>query len=469
MRDRLIWLVCVIFLTVTLVSAQDTNEWFLAWGFEGQLITYTPDGETNVLIPENISSDHFRAWRMNDNSVLALVEYDVSKTEVLYHVTQTSATPIIIAPENVDWLADDNRLELLANSDTHAVIVEREEIPSGAALLIDLQANTATFLGFDVASFPVKPAAFSEDGLYFRYLLRDAANEETWTIRERKLETGTERVIFTIDDDPFPLVSVDPYGDQWIYRKRLATTLIDRSGEAHTTEYASPEAVIVQVFVGDHLISYPANCEADCVMEWKPLPDGEPLRFTLPESDHAVIPRPLGQIDETHLLAMTDSDSMWLLSTDDQHVQLGKWSPEFVPMLITDLVSPDGRWVLVLDDAETVDNYRVLDLQNLETVIEGSPEREYHILQITYGLGGFIVSEDLIHFQYYRTSDGQVFDLGEPPGLYWYVLADGTLLFNQYRIDDYLPLGIHRYNPDTQDYTLLVKNAVSLGIIDPTP
>ncbi len=53
-------------------------------------------------------------------------------------------------------------------------------------------------------------------------------------------------------------------------------------------------------------------------------------------------------------------------------------------------------------------------------------------------------------------------------GFYWYVLADGALLFNHY-CDDDRARGIYRYNPDAQAYTLLLENALSLWIEDSTP
>jgi hypothetical protein len=471
MRLRLLGLLFIGVLCLGFTSnvlAQQTDDWFLAWGFEGQLITYTPDGESTVLIPEGVSNDSFRAWRMDDDSVLALVELnDIDETQVLYHVTQTSATPITVAAEAADWMLDSYRLELVANSATHALLVAGGNLPAGKALLVNLVDNSANLLAEQVMFMPVKAAAFSEDGLYLRYLRGEQDKDETWTLRELKLETGEERVFYTVEGNAFPIMNTDLHGDVWLYFYDNVSYVISRSGDVEATEYDAPEDRIIQRFIGDYRVSWPILCETDCVMEWQRMPDGEMLTFQLPDLSGGDIPNPVAPVGDDQLLIIPDSESLWLVS-EDEPVYLGAWSPEKVVTAPNRIVSPDGRWLLVLNDAETADEYRVADLQSGETVVEGDPEREFHILQVFYGDAGFIVSEDALYFQYYRTSDGKVFDLGEPGGVYWNVLADGTLLFNHYRDED-MARGIYRYDPDTQDYTLLLENALSLWVEDPTP
>src|SRR5690606_21210327 len=113
---------------------------------------------------------------------------------VLYHVTQTSATPITIAEEDADWMADSYRLEIIANSATRVVLVAGGSTPTAAALLINLTDHTAHLLAEEVPFLPISGAGFSEDGVYLRYLGRNGGEDEPWTLRERKLGTGEERV-----------------------------------------------------------------------------------------------------------------------------------------------------------------------------------------------------------------------------------------------------------------------------------
>jgi hypothetical protein len=468
MRARFLLVLTLSFLLLfNDVAAQDlgAEEWFLALRVtEGDLVSFTPDGDVTTLIDGSVTGQEFRAWRMDDGSALAALVMADSGT-VLVQVTADEAT-IIELPEEISSAEGTPQLQLLAHQGNYAVIVDSGDVPSGAALLIDLSADSATLLGDEVSFFPDNSAAFSEDGLYLRYLLRDPDNEETWTIQDRKLETGAERVIYTIENAAFPFVSVDAFGENWLYRGGMVTTLIPQTGEAETIVFESLDEAIGQQFFDNFLVSQPLNCREGCMMELVPIGEVEALQLTIPNTGDLNIVKPLAWISESQLLVMIDAENLWLLSTDGTSQNLGVFSSMSVLIQPDQILSPDERWLLTWKDADDITSYQVWDLEQMQTVVEGNAEGELLFVQIWYGAGGFVVVEGLQYFQYYRSRDGQLFNLEADGGVYPVPLADGTLLYNQYVANEEQAKGMYHYDPDTETYTLLVDDAVLLQVAD---
>jgi hypothetical protein len=454
--------VALLFVMVSGVSAQESSEWYLAWNTDGVLMSLTPEGEVNTLIETGVSGENFRSWRMDDGSVLAVISFGEGKGGGLFHLTQTVAQPISL-PSNENLLALGDNWQLMARQGIYAVMVNADKFPSGAAIVANLDTNTATILDQQLSFFVPNSTVISGDGHYFRYVGRATPDSRTWTIREYKLDTGTERVIYTIEDDFAPTVAADQYGDHWLYVGRQGATFISHSGEAETIAETGENRQLRQL-LGDHLATSPIACEANCTLEWKSLVDDTTQRFDLPPVD--TVARILAPVHDSQLLMMAD-DELWLLDSNDTYTALGRWSPQILITQPAQLLSPDGRWLLTLKDSEDTTGYQVWDLEGRKPLLENDPDRQFYILQVTYGAAGFVVAEDLKHFQYYRYSDGKIFDLEEQGGVFSKVLADGSLLYVQFGESEAHAKGTYHYDPDAQTFTLLIADAIMLNTIEP--
>jgi hypothetical protein len=445
-----------LFLLVSSVSAQEAAAiWFWAWQPEtGSVVAYTADGQTNVLLESGLDAQNFNGWRIDDESALAVLTLEPD-TRTLYRLTADELLPVTFA--DPEQSLGDGAWGLIARSGQYVALALVGRYPSGSAVVVNLETNRAAILPEEILFTP-RQSGFSEDGRTFRYLGRDPQNEKTWTIREYKLDTNTERAVYAIEDEFLPIISTSTHGDQWLYQHDGITTSIDISGE--TVEILDGVRTSRQIF-GDHLLSFPLACIEDCDLWWESLVDGQTLTFTFSMGVDG-FPNPITQVDDTHLL-VSAGEGLWLLGTDGSTQQLGLWLPQTVVTPLDQVLSPDQRYLLVLDGADTSD-YHVWDLQLNESVLTGDPERDYNILQIFYTGAGFIVAENTRYFQFYRYNDGRIFDLGEAGGIFFDSTGDSALLYAHYRDSEERPRGIYRYDLENGEYLSLVQGALPLYV-----
>jgi hypothetical protein len=458
MRYRVLFVSIMAFLlSVLAVSAQEANvtRWYWSWNPDSSaLLSYTTEGDTNTLLEAGLDGSDFQAWRISENSALAVMKVDSDEPQ-FYEITSDDLLPLTFT--NPDFVMEDTHWGKVGQAGDYVVLVNDVQLPAGGALLVNLNTNTVTALPQAVA-FLRYQSRFSADGRYFRYLARDPEDDYLWTIREYKLDTNTERVIYTVEDEFFPIMTSDTYGEQWLYQHNGIATFVDVSGEVTEVLDEMPTA---RQIVDDHLFSFVATCTEDCELTWMPLSEGTLLRFTLPRMDDG-FPTAIGQIDETHLLVFA-GELFWLLESDGTAEAVGAWNIQRVVTPLMNVLSPNRRFLFALDDSDST-TYHVQDLQSGQTVLESDPEREYHILQIWYGDSGFIIGEDTQYFQFYRYSDGQIFDLGEPGGIFFDAPSDQAVLYVQYRDADSRARGIYRYELESGEYVLLVEGVTPLVV-----
>lgn len=452
---------CMLSLPVS--QAQDEVHWYWAWGQEtGQLVAYTIDGLTHTLIEEGVTN--VRGWRLGDELGLALLEKGDEVREI--HLLQAEQTTPLqpITDQDAEKLASADSWTLVALSASHAVLAGFLRPPDWDALLVDLKSGTYAALPGLVFQ-PFTHLKFSEDGRYLRYMSRESSDAENQTLYERKLETGAERVITTFDEF-FPVVRPDRFGDYWLSRVRdgenMVFTLMTSTGqvEAQTSQPVGGN-IRETTLLEDYLVTFPVRCESNCPIILQPIPEGEPITLTLPATEGALIVIYLRQLDDTTWLVTESEGNIWLLSSNGEAEYLGIHSPKHVPQFIQQVISADGRYVLAVSDRESSSpQYGVWDTTQRELVLQSNTDSEFHILQMAYGEGGFLLTEDVRRFWLYRYSDEQVVTLPENRGrVYFEALAGGDVLFSQRGSDD---TGIYRYDPTTDTSTLLVADVWSI-------
>ncbi len=467
MRYR--WVVLLSFLQalVSGVSAQTSNvsDWYLAWTMNGQLVSFTPDGDVTPLI-DRIFTPNFTAWRMDDGSVLAIIT--VAGNPGLYHVTEQLAAPITFTDGDSNPIHD-TAWRIVGNRGDYVLVAPLVRVASGISYLVNLATNQAQILTKNLLTYS-NNWPFSSNGSYVRYLSRESSESNTWTIREREIETGTERVISTVTDT-FPSVSNDSYGENWIYLEHKDATnsyiLISQSGTTQVLAQVEDETPFWEFF-GDQITVYSPECQTNCSLEFRSSDENLSAKFVLPSP--ASSPSIYSQIDENHLLLSNtkDATSLWLADTENEPLLLGTWNPGYVTTPFNQLLSSDHRWLFALNNSDNKPGYQVWDLQKAQPILKSDPARQFAVAGVNYGTGGFIVNEDLKHFQYYRYRDERIFDLEGINGFYWQALADGTLLFAQVYGDNNQIAGIYRYDVDTKTYTLLVQDGI-YPLIPKTP
>ncbi len=447
---------------VAAVQAQDEAQWYWAWREDsGQLLSYTTDGQTNTLIEQGVTFAH--GWRLDAARGMMLVEQGESHD--LYFVAAEQASPLQpFADKDAQNLAAADNWNLVALSDTHAVLAAYTRVPDSDALLVDLNAGTYTALPGLVFQ-PFTHVKFSEDGRYLRYLSRESTEAENQTLYELKLETGAARVIVTFDDF-FPNIRPDTYGDYWLSRERegdnFVIGLISLSGEINILSSQPLTREMQEItLLGDYLVSFIPTCEADCRITVSPIVEGETTHLTLPAVEDLLIVTYLRQIDETRWLVGDSEGNVWSLGSDGSATYLSSPSLVSVSQPLTQRVSPDGRFVLVTQ--ETSNNrfaYAVWDHKQDGIVLSSNEDVEFYIVQIIYGDEGFVVTEDIRRFWLYRYSDEQVVPLPEVRGrVYFQALADGSVLYVQRGTDE---AGVYRYDPANDSSILLVANAQAI-------
>jgi hypothetical protein len=302
----------------------------------------------------------------------------------------------------------------------------------------------------------VPPVRISEDGEWLRYLRFDDSDGEQWSLIERSLATGDERVVYSVLE--FTSAAPDEYGDRWLLLEpggepgRIVSVLsID--GTKEQVGVSNAENLAMFGLLQQSIFETSLECEEGCSFTLTPLDGGAEPVFAAPPSESSY--RPVFQPDADHLVVLDmGSDLYSLLSTDDDPVAIGYLN---ILRILTNnnlTMSPDGRFLLVVD-GEDPTAYGVYDFVEQDYALQESFE-DTSIISISYGEGGFVVSEDTERHILYRYEDSTRIQLPDAGGFYVDVLADGNLLFMQVEDGDVRAPGIYRYSPEDETFTLLV-------------
>ncbi len=166
-----------------------------------------------------------------------------------------------------------------------------------------------------------------------------------------------------------------------------------------------------------------------------------------------------------------DGGASWLEVGAGEPVQIGFYNPDVILHPAGQVLSPDGRYLLVVDDPLFPTRYRVWDAVAQEYVAQGAGSQagdDTWTVQIAYGTGGFVVSRTLPAEAFlYRYADAAAGAIpAQESRRYFEVTADGATLFWQQRAQGELAPGIYRFDPAADAYTLLLPDARPLILED---
>jgi hypothetical protein len=437
--------------------------WYFAtaWGDTNSALTaFTLDGESRVLFAEGVSPRPDGSWRLGPQLALAVLR--VNDVPGLYQMTPDEARrlrPTFEAGNEEDWLPTFP----ISAYPPYVVMAVTPRPPASPALLVNLETGTFDLLTGH-ADVLRAPPVFSADGRYLRYVSWDfEANSDwqtaPWTLWERELATGSERPVHTLTNANLSLAH-DRYGEGWMN----VSTDPDRKIQTYTYSYldgtqetlaefnlSDQSSLAVYRLFDDHLLVFDPFCETACKMSFHPLAGGDLMQFVLPEQDFAF--GPLRWIDATRLLA-AGQETIWLMNSDGTTQVLGYWSPMSVFVSRDAIASPDGRWVLVINDVEDPTHYSIVDTLTGTAVATGEMEVG---AMVWYRDGGFLATNNQMrNFMLYRDVDQTVVWLPEvEKGQYLDVQPDGMVLYAQFVETDTRDPGLYRYDPAADTFTFL--------------
>jgi hypothetical protein len=455
---RLLVLVSLLFTLSGAVRAADAKWRFAVKPTEGQLIAYTVEGEQKVLIEAEVGGQNYRGWRLTADSALAhLVIQDKGG---LYRLTSTDVQPFTAKSAEAEQLLDAKRFwTQVSKAGSYIVLWSQQKVPLADALVVNVDAGTFEKLTDRVEGTFAQAPKLAADGRYVRYLSRNPEQDSKQTrLIEREIETGAERVLYTVEDELMPYFSVDRDGEHWLYQRLMKDgvqrALITPDGKIEQSNQAVNEpGSQMQLVTDDGILSYSPTCKQNCELTLQPY-SGEPaVMLTLPANEKGYSVSSLIPLDEDSWLIYS-GPANWVLRRDGP-AQALHFSPEKLLQPFEQLLSPDHRFILALNEDET--GWQVWDNQQQKFALQSKPGDRLIYAMIYYGDGGFVV-EDGKHFTLYRTGDGQVMDLPGAKGQYFESLADGRVLyFGTLPDTERQSPGIYLYNPADQQFTLLVE------------
>jgi len=162
-----------------------------------------------------------------------------------------------------------------------------------------------------------------------------------------------------------------------------------------------------------------------------------------------------------------DGGVTWLAVGAGEPVQIGFYNPDVILHPAEQVLSPDGRYLLVVDDPDFPARYRVWDTAAQDYVAQGAGSQagdDTWTVQIAYGTGGFVVSRTLPAEAFlYRYADAAAVAIpAQDNRRYFEVLSDGAVLFWQQRAQGDLAPGIYHFDPVADVYRLLLPDATPL-------
>jgi hypothetical protein len=398
---------------------------------------------------------------LNDQAAIAFV--NVNGKFGLYHLTFKTTKRLAPPADLPSGQLEPGGWVLIKGGEDYAALLRVGSIPANDGLLLNLKAGKIEVLTGQVYNVGRGWPKFSKDGRYLRYLSRvgDEGDETVWTLWQRKLDSGEERSLATVTG-LLPSLSSDSFGDSWLLiqsgrNQPMITTLVNAAGQRRVIAEESGAERQWRLLQQNDIFAYQPDCQADCILRAMPIPDGPARAFPLPndETGKPVLVNYLTGVADNRLLLFTSGAGVWLAGVDSSPKRVGYWSPQKLTLPIDQLVSPDGRWVLILDDEKT--NWQVWDNMRQKYVAQGDPNRQYAIVGIQYYNQGFVVNENLQRFWLYRYADGATVTLPGERRIYFDVLPDAHVLYAEY--DSNAERGIYRYDPTADKAARLVPDS----------
>lgn len=450
----------------TIATAQPDEKWYYGWNPDaGQLFSYTADGENHLLIETGIQEVH-TVRRINVTDAVGVFTVNGEAARRVY----------LLSPEEARLLVPSFDPQSLAEgapeyvpqdfTDDYGVFASSGSPLGAVGFRADFNAGTLDLLDERRIEVYFGPPRFSEDGQLLRYITFDSDANDAWSLREIDLTTGEERTIYT--DTGFPALVGDDFGDHWITsitdqaNSERRFLLLDASGNSEiVAETPSTNPSIVRI-VDDSIGQFNANCTEDCLVTVTPISGGNAREFIAPATFATF--SPLAFPDPEHLLILNnEGDSFYLLSESGQPTLIGAYSPLIAGQPPSEMLSPDGRYLLVFirSDGGPVTGYGVWDFVEQQFVIQNPPD-EAPIFLIYFSDSGFLVSQGGQKTFLYRYTDQSTIELPAEAGFCFDALSDGDVLCSIGDENAALAAGIYRYSPDDDTYTLLVQDGTRL-------
>lgn len=433
----------ILFLLAFARLEQPAETWYFAQMIDsGEVVAFTMDGTVH---PASIYGDWQFGLRLDASTVLLAIALEGGDTG-LYRVTPDGAAEIELPGSVEDFR------QPLAFANPYVVLRQVTSPLPAPTLLINAATAQAELL---TGALPAV-ARISADGASLRYMSTDG---ERWSLIERTLATGAERVAadFT-SDNPLPLSSADAHGDRWIFETRedrlSVFNLLTLDGVQTALDSGTRDQPLRWSFLNDALIRNSPICDETCAFHV--FRDSSEMILPLPTNDFY---QPFAVAQPDRLLALNiDDDNFYLLNANASYALLGDYDPMRIFMPAHQLISPDGRYVLTGGGA---DRYAVWELTSGTPVVVFSAR---YVGLILYNEQGFLIhsyGDDADNGLAYRYADGETITLPHTAvGLYFDLLADGTLVYMLQQADDAIgEPGIYRYDPQSETYTPVLPNA----------
>ena len=362
---------------IPVAAAQGTpDRWYFAFNKDsGSLVAYNLDGLTNVLIEKGVTGMNAIGTRISDDAALLLLR--VNEQFGLYRATPFQVTRLV---------GEDGILQVpLAITDGAAVMVNQyDRQPVYASLFKEgrLTPLPQRVVGLTTVT------RFSQDGAFVRALGTD--ENGGFVLWNFDTTSGEASAVLAFGAD-MPLLRPDGYGERWMQRQTLADgqasyRIIHLDGTIEELG-AFDESQVAGSFymLGDELVAYPPVCEDTCSFEVR---SSAPRSFQADSATFRSLP-----------VAALSTDSLLLLNRDDAfYIARQNAAPQFVGSFTRDrfhvfsasfqAVSPDRRWLMVVDDREKPTRHDLVDLttQDIVASYDFSKPPAY-LKQVLYGDG----------------------------------------------------------------------------------
>lgn len=433
--------------------AQDGDiEWRYAFNIRtGQLVSYSLDGQTNDLIEMEGLLPRFRFDFANES---AFIELQGTDSRNYYRLTPDSAEQLPIDPA-FEWfpVVKNERYLVLHGSGQVATYAPNLLYDSQTGQVIELQG---------VSNWPSQEqcCAFLADGGTLRYLSFASEASIAWSIIERDLESGEEKLFFAPDVDfsvahaSVAYVNTDTYGERWLWRYSVqdeaggALYLAQADGVNTELEVFENRPLTMHRLIGEFFIQRPATCDGGCSMTVQPF-EGESVSVQA----NGVWLNDLIRLGETQFL--TVGDEFWLFSADEGPLWIGARSVQYVS--IEPIVSPDGRWLMLVDDAANPSKFFIWDTaaQSVAYEMPIPTDVDFRVFSVVYDPTALMFAvlndgqESVIGLDY-ATAETFSLPTGENERRrYVEILADGSALYYQVNQEALDQSGIWRYDPET--------------------
>jgi hypothetical protein len=454
-------LVSVVMLMPVVLAAQDDETWYFAWKPEtGEVVAYTAEGEVNTIL-----EDGGRAWgwRLDSQTAVVYMELEYGEDYGLYKLTPETAQLLIPDVDPRDFGPAYGGPARYIRYSAPFLSLTIDEVGFRRSLLINIETGV-------VENFNnIKDCCrFSEAGEFLRFVtVEEQSGSITLRLWERILATGETRVIHRINStDQYAGLSPDTYGDRWLFVEDsnqdhafITITMLYSDGRSELIAEETPDTIREwhhwRFLDSDLIFSSSPLCQHDCFLQLSSPIEENPISFILPPLIAGEIGSliPIYATDNQRLLINRTLEGYWLLSNDEAPVFIGAWKSG---KIMGWNISTDGHWLLVLDDSEQPEEYRVWDNFNAEYVITDELPSDGRPVGMTYNDADVMVQNySGGRGQYYRSSSSTVYELPNG-GAYVAILENGNLLFNDQNI--------YSYNPEQDLFTLLVDGAGNIGL-----